>query len=345
MERKAEGQKMEKTGKSVRRTLIKPAWLWLALAGLAPGLVRAEEPKDPPFVTALKSLRLSGYAQIYAAAWDKDTDTFSLRRARLALSGDIVKNLRFRLNVDVVKSPILLDAEVEFEPSKIVGLKFGQFRLPFSLESFHSTADLDMINRTSVADSLAPGRDNGSSGRDIGLALYGGHSVLEYMFGLFNGAGINKTDTNSHKDWSGRVVIRPVKFLAVGGSLYRGRQSPSVDVPLVRRDKEGLEAALAIKRFSLKSEYIHAVDDTVDKAGWYAQAGFFALPGKLQALLRYEFLDLDRAVPDDAKEIITVGVNWFIQGRTKLQVNYEVHGLETGGGEKSGLLVQFQAGF
>jgi len=331
--------------KTAERTLLKAVGLVLAAAILIPGPARAEEPKDSPVVTALKSLRLSAYAQVYAAAWDEDTDTFSLRRARIALSGELVKNLRFRLNFDVVKSPALLDAEVEFEPSKIAGLKFGQFRLPFSLESINSTADLDMVNRTSVVDALAPGRDNGSSGRDIGVALYGSYSVVEYMFGLFNGAGINKTDTNSHKDWSGRVVLRPVKFLSVGGSLYRGKQSPTADDPLVRRDKEGLEAVLVIKGFSLKSEYIHARDDTISKAGWYAQAGFFAVPAKLQALLRYDFLDLDRAVPDDAKNVISLGVNWFIKGRTKLQVNYEIHRLEVGGGEKSGVLAQFQAAF
>jgi len=331
--------------KTAERTLLKAVGLVLAAAILIPGPARAEEPKDSPVVTALKSLRLGAYAQVYAGAWDEDTDTFSLRRARIALAGELVKNLRFRLNFDVVKSPALLDAEVEFEPSRIVGLKFGQFRLPFSLESFNSTADLDMVNRTSVVDALAPGRDNGSSGRDIGLAFFGNYSVLEYMFGLFNGAGINKTDTNDHKDWSGRVVLRPVKSLAVGGSLYRGMLGASPSVPLVRRDKEGLEAVLTVKGFSLKSEYIHAKDDVVSKAGWYAQAGLFALPGKLQALLRYDFLDLDRAVPADAKNVITVGVNWFIKGRTKLQVNYELHRLEAGGTEKSGLLAQFQAAF
>lgn len=326
-------------------TLLKTTCAFLSLAVLSPGLAQAEEPKDSPVMTALKSIRISGYAQVLAAEWDKDTDTFSLRRARIALSGEILKNLRFRLNVDVIKSPILLDAEVEFQPYKAAGLKFGQFRLPFSLESFTSTSDLDMVNRSIVVDTLAPGRDNGSSGRDIGLALLGNYSMLEYMFGLFNGAGINKTDTNDHKDWSGRVVLRPVKFLAVGGSLYRGMQSASPSVPLSRRDKQGLEAVLAIKGFSLKSEYIHANDDIVSRAGWYAQAGLFALPGKLQALFRYDYLDIDRAVPDDAKNVITLGVNWFIKGRTKLQVNYEIHGLEEGGREKSGLLAQFQAGF
>ncbi|MGZ7046323.1 MAG: porin [Candidatus Aminicenantales bacterium] len=269
----------------------------------------------------------------------------SLRRARITLSGDILKNLKFKVGVDVVKSPALLEAIVEFEPSKILGLRVGQFLVPFSLESTTPTRDLDMVNRSPVVDTLAPGRDNGSSGRDIGTALYGSYAFLEYTVGLFNGSGINKADTNSHKDWSGRLVAHPLKFLSVGASLYRGKQDSTPDAPLVRRDKEGLEAALVLKAFSLKSEYIHARDDLVSKAGWYVQAGFFALPATLQALLRYDWLDLDRSVAGDAKNVLSAGINWFILGRTKLQVNYEIHRLQGGGRDKSGLLAQFQAAF
>ena len=305
----------------------------------------AQEKKESPLVTAARSLKLGGFAQLSGSVWDPGVDTFSLRRARLALTGEIVKNLRFKLAADLVKSPALLDAAVEFEPSKAVGLRAGQFLVPFSLESVTSTADIDMANRSTVVEALAAGRDNGASGRDVGVVLFGSCSILEYAFGFVNGAGINKPDTNSRKDFSGRLVLRPLKFLAVGGSLYRGRQTIVADGPLVARDKEGLEAVFSLKGFTLKGEYIHARDDLVSKAGWYAQAGFFALPGKLQALLRYDSLDLDRAAAADGKRVVVMGVNWHIAGRTKLQVNYEIHRLEAGGREKSGLLAQFQAAF
>lgn len=332
---------MERT----KRTPLGTVGLMLLAVCLLRGFAGAEEPKESPLLTAARSLKLSGYAQLLAADWDKDVDTFSLRRARASLTGELIKHLTFKLTVDVVKSPALLEALVEFEPSKIVGLRFGQFKVPFSLENVSADSDIDWINRSAVGETLVPGRDLGSSGRDIGAVLYGSVSVVEYSFGLFNGAGINKADTNSHKDWSGRVVVHPVKFISVGGSLYRGKQSPSADVPLVRRNKEGLEATFVLKGFSLKSEYIHAEDDLVSKAGWYVQAAYFALPGRLQGLLRYDALDLDRSVLDDGKNVISAGLNWFIVGRTKLQVNYEVHRLQAGGREKSGLLAQFQAAF
>ncbi len=332
---------MEKTGKKFLARAALALLAALSLAVPAP----AEEQKDSPLVTAAKSLTLSGYAQVLGVVWDPGVNTFSLRRARIGLSGDILKNLKFKILVDVMKSPALLDALVEFEPSKILNVRVGQFLVPFSLESVTPTRDLDMINRAAVVDTLVPGRDNGSSGRDIGTALYGSYAIFEYTVGLFNGSGINKTDTNSHKDWSGRLVVHPFKFLSLGGSLYLGKQDSTPGAPLVRRDREGLEAALILKAFSLKSEYIHAQDDLISKAGGYVQAGFFALPARLQALLRYDWLDLDRSVAGDAKNVITAGVNWFILGRTKLQVNYEIHRLQGGGRDNSGLMAQFQAAF
>jgi Rrf2 family protein len=337
-----EGKKMPKT---IKRKLLKTAALALLAATLLPAAVRADETKDSPVTTALKSLQLSGYFQVEGVDWDKGVDTFSLRRARPTLSGEILKGLKFKVSVDLVKSPVLLDALVEFEPARALGVRVGQFLVPFSLESVTPTSDLDMVNRAAVVDTLVPGRDNGSSGRDIGAAFYGTYSIFEYTLGLFNGAGANKSDTNSHKDWGGRIVLRPLSFLAVGGSLYRGRQSATATDPLLKRDREGLEAAILYKRASLKGEYIHATDDLVSKSGWYVQGGFFALRAKLQALVRYDTLDPDRSVAGNAQNVIAFGVNWFIKGRTKLQVNYEVHTLEGGAHQKSGLLAQFQAGF
>lgn len=322
-------------------------FLAVALLGLhlLGGSASAQEKKESPVTSLLKNLKLGGYAQAYGAVWDKDTDTFSLRRVRISLAGEIVKNLRFKVTVDVVKSPALIDAEVEFAPSPLAGLRFGQFRVPFSLESYTSTADLDLINRAAVVDTLAPGRDNASSGRDVGAVAFGGNAWCEYALGFVNGSGIAKVDPNDHKDFAGRLVLKPFEFLAVGASVYRGRQTVAADAPLVTRNKEGLEAVLSVRALSVKGEYIHAKDDLVSKSGWYAQAGYFALPKKLQAVVRYDTLDLDRAAAENATHVVTIGANWFIAGKTKLQLNYEIHALEAGGRTKSGLLAQFQAAF
>lgn len=317
----------------------------LLLAALLAGPAAADEPKASPVESLLKGLRLGGYAQFLGASWDPGADTFQLRRARLSLGGTIVKGLAFKLSVDLVKSPALLDAQIDYAPLREAGLRFGQFLVPFSLDNVTSVADIDLVNRPAVVEALAPGRDIGSSGRDVGLAAFGRWTIAEYTLGFFNGSGINKADTDSHKDFSGRLVLRPAGFLALGGSVYRGRRSPAEGEPPAGRNKEGLEALVRFDRLLVKGEYIHARDGLVSKSGWYVLAGVFALPGRLQGLARYDALDLDRAVPADGKRVVTFGLNWIISGRTKLQVNYEIHRLESGGREKSGLLAQFQAAF
>ena len=318
------------------------AVLGLCLLG---GPAVAQEKKESPVATFLQGLKLGGYIQAYGASFDPGPDTFQLRRARLVLNGAIVKDLSFKISFDLAKSVGLLDAQVEYAPFREAGLRFGQFLVPFSLDNTTSVADIDLVNRPAVVDALAPSRDIGSSGRDVGVAAFGRWSIAEYALGLFNGSGLNKADTDGHKDFSGRIVLRPAKFLAVGGSLYRGERAPAEGEPLADRNKEGLEAQFVLDRVLVKGEYIHARDGLVSKAGWYATAGVLALPGKVQALVRYDALDLDRAVANDGRHIVTFGLTWFIAGRTKLQVNYEIHGLQSGGRETSGLLAQFQAAF
>ncbi len=327
------------------KTKTRVAALVMAIVAAGVANASADDTKGEPVLTALQSLRLSGYAQVLGAVWDKDVDSFTVRRARFTLTGEILKNLRFKIQVDAAKSPALLDGFVEYQPVAYAGLRTGQFLVPFSLESTTPTPDLDMVNRAPTVEALVPGRDNGASGRDIGAAAFGRFSIIEYTVGLLNGSGINKADTNNHKDFAGRVVLRPFGFLAVGGSVYLGKQNPAEPGALIRRNKTGLEAAILFSGFSVKSEYIHATDDVLSRAGWYAQAGYFALPKKLQVLIRYDSLDMDRSVPGDGKRTIAAGFNWFIFGKTKLQVNYETHRLQSGGSEKSGLLAQLQAAF
>jgi len=322
------------------------ATAFLLLAALLPARgAPAEEPAPSPAVTALQSLKLSGYAQVLGAFQRDEADSFSIRRARVGLSGRPARNLRFRVVADLARSSILLDAAVEFQPVEPAGLRAGQFLVPFSLESTTSSADLDLINRSLTVEALAPGRDNGSAGRDIGAAAFGRLAFLEYTVGLFNGSGINRKDTDNHKDWAGRLVLRPFGGLSLGGSFYLGRESPFPEDPPARRNRMGLDASLFLSGLSIKGEYIHADTDLLSQAGWYAQAGYFALPDRLQAVVRYDAVDLDTAAPGSGRRVFTAGLNWVIFGRTKLQANYEHHGMEGGGTWSSGFLVQLQAGF
>ena len=146
------------------------------------------------------AMKLEAYTQVTYTHWEKSQDGFRLRRARVELKGEILKNINYAVQVDATKSSILLDARVGISFCPKTELNFGQFKVPFSLENLTSTSLLDTINRSQTVEKLCPGRDIGAGGRDIGITFNGKYSWAEFAVGIFNGSGINKTDDNDQKD-------------------------------------------------------------------------------------------------------------------------------------------------
>ncbi len=313
----------------------------LFLSGSAVG----QEKDEPIAVTSSRSFRLSGYAQFLYQYWDKGTDSFSISRARLALSGELVKNVRFKIQIDAVKNPVLVDAQVDFTIQSYLGLRIGQYYVPFSLENNTSDSDLDTILRSQVVNALSPSRDIGSNGRDIGAMFTGRYSIAEYYLGVFNGAGANKLDTNKAKDMAGRLILYPLSTLAVGASFYRGRHDPAPGFPDVFRTRAGLEAAFSSGPWSLVGEFITGKDDFLSKSGWYLQGGYFVVPGKLQAVVKWDAYDQDRNVSGDRTDLFTLAANWYFWKKTKLAANYNLYMKEGDGMTNQALALQFQAGF
>jgi phosphate-selective porin len=291
------------------------------------------------------ALKLNGFTQVSYTHWEEGVSEFRIRRARLGLKGDVFKNINYRLQIDATKSPILLDAIVEFNLSSRLGLRIGQFKVPFSQENLASSSSLDTINRSQPVEKLCPGRDIGSYGRDIGVMASGKFSKVEYFLGIFNGAGINKGDLNKQKDIAARLVLHPLDFIQVAAAFYKGHYSSDIGVTPVRRDRSGIEVFLNRSRFSLKGEYIFAKDDQTSRDGWYLQAGCFILSKKLQPIIKYESYDKDREMAGDRSEVMIIGLNLFFTENTKFQINYELHREESGSRSNSALLAQFQAGF
>jgi len=305
----------------------------------------AEEKKEAPAVTASKAFKLSGYTQLLYTAQDAGIDGFSVRRVRFILSGEILKNIRYKIQVDALKSPILLEANIDFSLSPNAYFRIGQFKVPFSQENLASSSDLDTVNRSQSEEKMCPGRDIGSQGRDIGATFTGSVSIFDITVGVFNGAGINKADTNEKKDLAGRFLVRPASFLTIGASLYDGQYSATAGAAAMKRDRTGLEIALLYDVFSVKGEFISAKDGEVSRDGWYLQAGYFVLPKKLQGIFKVDSYDKDKNSAGDRSNLWTAGLNWFLSEKIKLQVNFELYKDESGKTTNKALLAQFQAGF
>lgn len=305
------------------------------------------EGKDKEEFSSLKCLflELDGYTQVRYTRGEDDPDGFSIKRARVGLKGDILKHINYRLQIDTIKSPVLLDAQIEISFIPQAKLTFGQFKVPFSLENLTSSYALDTINRSQTVENLCPGRDIGAQGRDIGLTFSGEFSWIEYSLGIFNGSGINKKDINEKKDIVGRFVFEPANVISLGLSHYRGKYSPFFRFPPLDRERTGADVFFNRGQLSIKGEYIFAKDDQTKKYGWYVQGGFFIIPEKIQTIVKYDTFDENRDVREDRIDVITFGLNWFFSEKTKLQVNYEYHKEEANWTSKNVILAQFQAGF
>ncbi|HEY3414413.1 MAG TPA: porin [Armatimonadota bacterium] len=333
----------------------------------------AEKAKAAPTVvpvTVKTAVKLSGYAQArYTSSTGPSTgDTFEIRRLRLSLAGNPAPKVDYALQVDLAGSSTavtsvsgttvktgnvgkatLLDAAVGYTAAPLIKLTAGQFKVPFSQESLASDALLDTINRAQVVDKLVPGRDNGSSGRDVGIQVSGqmlpatDSGRFEYALGAFNGSGINIVDDNRSKDVAARIVWKPaVAGLSLGASQYWGRKGS----PYVKRDRTGLEASFVRPRYGVKAEYIQGKDAAVKKRGYYV-TGLLGVAHETQAVLRYEQLDLDTSVAGNTGKTTTVGLNHFLSKDTlnRLQLNYERHSDQGPTVKEDQFLAQYQGAF
>jgi phosphate-selective porin OprO/OprP len=307
-------------------------------------ITEAKEKNEDSKILSAQSLKLSGYTQVSYSLRDQSKKGFRIRQARLRLKGDILKNINYKLQIDAVLTPILLDVQIDFNLAPHIKLTFGQFKVPFSIENLISGSDLDTINRSHTVEKLCPGRDIGAKGRDIGVAINGEFSRIKYILGVFNGSGINKADYNNQKDIAGRVVFYPDSFLVFGLSHYNGRYSPYPKAPFVKRNRTGIDVFFVNGRLSLKGEYILAREDNTDRHGWYIQGDYYFGKRKIQTVIKYDSLDT-KGIRGDKIDIVTFGLNLFFTDKTKFQINYEYRIGELGKISNHVILAQLQAGF
>lgn len=178
-------------------------------------------------------LNLSGYLQ-GGFEWNEASDpttSFYLKRARLSLTGDFLKEkFDYRLQVDMAGSPKICDLYIRYKPLNELNVQLGQFKLPFALENeLCGPTTFEFIEYSYITTYFSRNNGkydgiNGATGRDIGAQLYGGfiehdgYNIINYNVGVYNGAGINTKDNNSSKDFVGRLTVKPIKELSVSAS-------------------------------------------------------------------------------------------------------------------------------
>ena len=164
---------------------------------------------------------------------------------------------------------------------------------------------MDFIDRSQVVEALA-GRSKdvigNQNGRDIGIQVSGSfaklndHYLFDYTFGVLMVPDMMLPQIIIIiKILPARLGVHPITGLDFGGSLYQGEDIPAattkVPNPVTQaRNRYGFDGRYATGPFSVTAEYLHGTDASVQRDGWYAQAGYFVLP-KLQLVAKYDTYD------------------------------------------------------
>lgn len=157
-----------------------------------------------------------------------------IRRARLTLDVTFNDLLSARIEPDYGSSGFSLkDAYIRLSFSPAFRATLGQFKRPFDLFELTSSTRILVVERAgtirgvdtcggieSVCALSAFTEELGYSDRDVGVLLDGaaGGGVFHYAAALTNGEGQNKRESNSNKQYTGRVSVEPVTDVVVSAN-------------------------------------------------------------------------------------------------------------------------------
>jgi phosphate-selective porin len=179
-------------------------------------------------------LRLAGYAQgdlrsrrNFTDGDDEEeglngTDTM-LQRARIGVEGSW-KRLSFEATVDPADDgEHLKDLVAEVKIAKALHIRGGHFKVPFGYEWLTSAAKIDFLERSMLANALAPSRDWGA------MATGSPFKRFDYMVGVFQGDGGTQR-SRSERTVAARVEYGLLKSVDVGASFSQADVAADVEV-------------------------------------------------------------------------------------------------------------------
>jgi phosphate-selective porin OprO/OprP len=161
--------------------------------------------------------QVRGRAQVRAEG-EASADTeasfgFQVRRLRLTLNGDALHK-QFGWNVQLAFAPrdierdnpsVMRDANVSWNLSKPLRLRFGQMKVPFDRQRITSSANLQFPERSTAVNELTLDRDVGIVAFSAPLA-----DLFSYQVGVFGGDGRARLNEDLGLLLSARVQFTPL---------------------------------------------------------------------------------------------------------------------------------------
>jgi phosphate-selective porin OprO/OprP len=236
---------------------------------------------------------------------DKTKDGFDVRRAYLGVSGQFAKYYDFKVVANFAEADDVKDKSNQLDEAyfginwwKQASFRFGQFKMPFSLEEQISSRFIDFQER-SLANKLVPGKEIG--------AMVHGEPIKGMFYALAFSTGEGRSKIEKANDEGSEIIARVGANIAdlMGGSennVYhiaaagswgsdpgnaikaeansesKGTTFFSATLPVdTERDRYGVEGAVGLGPVKLQAEWIKnkydlASGSNVDIDTWYAEA-------------------------------------------------------------------------
>ena len=287
-----------------------------------------------------QELRFSGYLQPRFQSVG-DSASFFLRRARVAVEAQVTSWATFRAQVEMrttgapavpPNSPLTISATDLYirMNDRQWGATVGQFRVPYSLESLLSSSILEPPERSQIV---------GVARRDIGVLADWHIPELTLQAAVVDGEGPNRaSNPDNRMAYFARAVVTPLEGLDVGGAVAAYPDSTGMDAQAIYRST----------RWVSRAEYIRSRErgTGIRTTGWYALAGYTAVPKRLQLLGRVQQYDPSNQVATDRLTGYGVIAQYFFNGDDlKLVLNYELFREQTVQVKNNRFVVQMQARF
>ncbi|MFA6954644.1 MAG: porin [Thermoanaerobaculia bacterium] len=302
-----------------------------------------------------------------------ENDRIFVRRARIGMGGNFTEKVDYRLEGEFAGSlgassamrAQMTDGYITFLTSPALMIRAGQFKTPYGYEQLYSDTKLMTPERSTVNDFL-------TVGRQLGVQLAGdlASKRVGYAIGAFNG---NASNTSVNDDDSFMIAARLSSYLVGDAAAPRNLRlgvngytsdDTSVAIPPVfgvdstpgspardnifagNRTAWGVDTQFVSGRTELWAEYLSTELEPDDKlprdrftaSGWYAQAGYFAIPSTLQLVGKYEWSEPSDEVANDDFDVYWLGANWYLKSHDiKLQLFYALD--DGAGADGSGRII------
>jgi phosphate-selective porin OprO/OprP len=247
-------------------------------------------------------------------------------------------------------------------------IKLGQYKVPFGRQWMIYSGNLQFVQRSVPAQAFLLGRDRGITLNrykdtwSVSMGVFNGAGQIQTPNPFVLQTGQNQSNDAGQTGmlYVSRVTVSPMGpigysegdveqtqsgLFELGGSFaYDQHRDYDLNFDQITDDTNlsTISAAgdLTWKRegASLQGEFFYrrhmsAITPDFTSMGWYVQTGYFLVPRKIEAALRFSWLDSNRLIPANNMMEGAAVLNYYFSGdhRFKSQLQYTWLGLDAGG--------------